>query len=82
MLRSLRQCLGAQCQGHHTISLHEKGVEKGSARSYSPKGRERAIINQTNIGIASKTTSDKLLRVKVEHITLWAFSKCTDTSLK
>ena len=47
-LRSLRHCLRAQSQGHHTIDrLEERGVERGSGRRSSLKGRERAIVNQT-----------------------------------
>ena len=51
VLRSLRHYLQAQSQGHHTIDrLEERGVERGSAsRRSSLKGRERAIVNQTNI---------------------------------
>ena len=51
VLRSLRQYLRAQSHGHHTIDrLEETGVERGSARRSSLKGRERVIVNQTNIG--------------------------------
>ncbi len=51
VLRSLRHYLRAQSQGHHTIDrLEERGVERGSARRSSLKGRERVIVNQTNIG--------------------------------
>ena len=32
------------------------GVERGSARRSSLKGRERAIVNQMNIGTVSKAT--------------------------
>ena len=31
-------------------------MERGSARRSSLKGRERAIVNQTNIGTVSKAT--------------------------
>ena len=45
VLRSLRHYLRAQSQGHHTIDcLEEKGVERGSARRSSLKGREQAIV--------------------------------------
>ena len=55
--------LRAPSQGHHTIDhLEERGVESGSARRSSLKGRERAIVNQTNVGTASKATLGKLLR--------------------
>ena len=63
VLRSLRHYLCAQSQGHHTIDrLEERSVERGSARRSSLKGRERAIVNQTNIGTVSKATLGKLLR--------------------
>ena len=72
MLRSLRHYLRAQSQGNHTIDrLEERGVERGSARRSSLKGRERAIVNQTNIGTVSKATLGKLLRDGMERI--WAF---------
>ena len=68
VLRSLRHYLRAQSQGHHTIDrLEERGVEKGSARRSSLKGRERAIVSQTNIGTVSKATLGKLLRDGVAH---------------
>ena len=61
VLRSLRHYLRAQSQGHHTIDhLEERGVKRGSARRPSLKGRERAIVSQTNIGTVSKTTLGKL----------------------
>ena len=51
MLRCLRHYLRAQSQRHHNINRHkERDVERGSARQSSLKGRERAIINHTNIG--------------------------------
>ena len=57
VLRSLRHYLRAQSQGHHTTDrLEERGVERGNARRSSLKGRERAIVNQTNIETVSKTT--------------------------
>ena len=72
VLRSLRHYLRAQSQGHHTIDrLEERGVERGSARRPSLKGRERAIVNQTNTGTFSKATMGELLRDGVERI--WAF---------
>ena len=55
VLRSLRHYLRAQSPGHHT-RLEERGVERGSARRSSLKGRERAVVNQTNIGTVSKAT--------------------------
>ena len=72
VLRSLRHYLRAQSQGHHTIDhLEERGVKRGSARRSSLKGRERAIVNQTNIGTVSKETLGKRLTDVVERI--WAF---------
>ena len=51
VLRSLRHYLRAQSQGHHTIDrLEERGVESGSATRSPLKERERAFVNQTNIG--------------------------------
>ena len=72
VFRSLRHYRRAQSQGHYTIDLlEERGAERGSARLSSLKGRERAIVNQTNIGTVSKATLGKLPRDRVERI--WAF---------
>ena len=72
VLRSLRHYLRAQGQQHRTIHrLEERGVERGSARRSSLKGRERVIVSQTNIGTVSKATLGKLVRDGVERI--WAF---------
>ena len=47
VLRSLRHYMRAQNQGRHTIDrLEERGVERGSARRSSSKGRDRAIVSQ------------------------------------
>ena len=55
VLRNLRHRLRAQSQGHHTIGRpEERGVERGNARRSYLKGRERAIVSQTNIGTVSK----------------------------
>ena len=61
VLRSLSHYLRAQSQGRHTNDrLEERGVERGSARRSSLKGRERVVIvNQTNIGTVSKATLGK-----------------------
>ena len=57
VLRSWRHHLRVQSQGHHTLDrLEGRGVERGSARRSALKGRERAIVNQTNIGTVSKAT--------------------------
>ena len=67
VLRSFRHYLQAQSQGYQIIDhLEEKGVERGSTRWSSFKGRERAIISQKNIGTVSKETLGKLLRDGVE----------------
>ena len=72
VLRSLRHYLLAQSRGHHTIDrLEERGVERGSARRSSLKGRERAIVNRTNTGTVLKAMLGKLLRDVVERI--WPF---------
>ena len=49
-------------------------VERGSARRFSLKGRERTIVSQTNIGTVSKAALGKLLRDGVE--VLWLFRVC------
>ena len=67
VLRSSRHYLRAQSRRR----LEERDVERGSARRSSLKGRERAIVNQTNVGTVSKATLGKLMRDGVEHI--WAF---------
>ena len=74
VLRSLRHYQRAQIQRQHTIDrLEERGVERGiSARRSSLKGRERAIVNQTNTGTVSTATLGKVLRDGVERI-IWAF---------
>ena len=71
VLRSLRHCLQAQNQGHHTTDrLEERGVERRSARRSFLKRGERAIVNQTNTGTVSKATVPvrKLLEDGVERI--------------
>ena len=55
LLRSLRHYQRAQSQRRHTVDRQEeRGGEKRNARRSSLKGRERAIVNQTNIGTVSK----------------------------
>ena len=69
VLRSLRHYLLAQSEEHHTINrLEKRGSERGIARRSSLKGRERDIVNQTNIGTVSKATLWKLLRDWVKRI--------------
>ena len=72
VLRSLKHYMRVQRQGHHTIDrLEQRGVERGSVRRSSLKGRERAIVSQTNIGTVSKAMLGKRLRDGVERI--WTF---------
>ena len=79
VLRNLRHSLGAKSQGHHTIDrLEERGVERGSARRSSLKGRETTIVSQTNTGTVSKATLGKLLRLGGAHV---RFPKRIDTIL-
>ena len=72
VLRNLRHYLRAQSQGHHTIDRpEERGVDTESARRSYLKGRERSIVNQTNVGTVLKATLGKLLRDWVGRI--WVF---------
>ena len=81
VLRSLRHYLRAQTQGHHTTDrLEERGVEGGSPRRSSSKGRERATVIHTNIGIVPKATLGKPLRDGMERIIV-GFSERIDTML-
>ena len=79
VLRSLRHYLRAQSQEHHTVDrLEEKGVERGSARRSSLKGRERASVSQINTGQVSKVTLGKTSdRRGGAHM---GFSERTDTT--
>ena len=63
MLKNLRLYLRAQSQGHHTIDRLEEGnMERGSTRQSSSKGRERAVVNQTNIeGIVKQTNIEGIV---------------------
>ena len=46
----MQQYQRAQSQGHHAVDhLEEGGVERGSARRSSLKGRERPVVNRTNV---------------------------------
>ena len=74
----LRRYLRAQSQGHHVIDrLEERGVERGSARRSSFKGRERAgIDNRTNIGTGDIGTISE--RRGGAHM---GFSECIDITL-
>ena len=55
VLRSLRRSVRAQSQGHHIFDRQEeRGVERGSARRSSLKGRERSIVSQSSTGLFQK----------------------------
>ena len=73
VLRQYRHILQANTTPeHHSIGrLQDRGVERGSGRWSTLKGRDRAIINQTNVGTVSLATLGRLLRDGVERI--WAF---------
>jgi len=56
-VEELENYLLAKSEGHHPIDqLEDRSTEEESTRRYSLKGRERAIVNQTNIETTSKTT--------------------------
>ena len=42
--------------------LKERGVEKGSGRHPTLRGRERSVFNQTNIGTVSRVALERLLK--------------------
>ena len=50
------------------IARRREALKKGSARRSFLKGRERAIVNETNVGSVSKATLGKLLKGGVERI--------------
>ena len=64
---------------HHPIDrLEERGVERGSARWSSSKGRERAIVSQSNARNISKAPLGKRLRRVGAHT---SFDECVRTTL-
>ena len=74
--RGLRNFLSTDKPEHHSIDrLKERGVEKGSGRHSTLKGRERSVFNQANIGTVSRATLGKLLRDGAERV--WAFPSAT-----
>ena len=76
VLRGLRNFLSTDKPEHHSIDrLKERGLEKGSARHSTLKGRERSVFNQANIGTVSRATLGRLLRDGVERV--WAFPSAT-----
>ena len=71
-VEELENYLRVKSQGLHTIDhVEERGVERGSASRSSLKGRERAIVSQTNIGTVPKATLGKRPRDGVAPI--WPF---------
>ena len=69
VLKSLRHHLRPQSQGYYTIShQEERGVRDEALDDLPLKGRERAIVNQMNIGTVSEATLGKLPRDGVERI--------------
>ena len=75
VLRAVRQHLQQledNQEHHHSVDrLLERDIQKGSGRLSTLRGRERAVVNQTNIGTVSKATLGKLLKDGEERI--WAF---------
>ena len=68
-LSDVRDGCGSSRQRHHTIDrLEERGVGRGSARRSSLKGREKAMVSQTNIGTVSEAMLGKLIKDGVECI--------------
>ena len=64
--------LETQSQRHHAIDrLEERGRERGMSRRSSRKGRERAVVSQTNVGAVSVAILGKLPKDSLERI--WAF---------
>ena len=71
--------LQAQSQGHHTINcLEERGVERGSTRWSSLKGRERAIIIWWTLNRFKDNAGETSERRGGAHM---GFSKRIDTIL-
>ena len=68
-LRKGMVCGMGQSQEHHTnIARRREALKKGSARRSFLNGRERAIVNETNVGSVSKATLGELLKGGVERI--------------
>ena len=69
VLRGLRNFLNMDRQEHHSIDrLKERGVGKGSGWHSTLQGRERSVVNHTNIGTVSRATLGRLLRDGAECI--------------
>ena len=79
VLRGLGNFLTMDRPEHHSIDrLKERGVEKGSGRHSTLRGRERSVFNQTNIVTVSRVTLGRLLRDGAERV--WAFLSATMSS--
>ena len=68
LLRSLRHYTCEHKAKDPIGCLSKRGVEGGSTREYSFKGRERTNVNQTRS--VSKATLGKLMRDRVKRV--WA----------
>ena len=81
VLRSLRHYMRAQNQGHHTIDrLEERGVESGSARRSSSKGRDGTIVIQNEqLNLFKGNNGGNSDRRDGAHM---CFSEHIDTNLK
>ena len=76
VLRGLKNFLNMDRPEHHsTDRLKERGVEKGSGRHSTLQGRERSVLNQTNIGTVSRATLGRLLTDGAERVK--AFTSAT-----
>ena len=61
VFRGLRNFLNMD-RPEHIDRRKERGMEKGSGRHSTLQGRERSVINLTNIGTVSGATLGRLLR--------------------
>ena len=76
VIRGWRNFLNMDRPEHPSIDcLKERGVEKGSGRHSTLRGRERSVFNQTNIGTVSRATLSRLLRDREKRV--WAFPSTT-----
>ena len=82
VLRGLRNFLNIDRPEHHSIDhLKGRGVEKGSIWHSTLQGRERSVVNQTDIGTVSRATLGRLLRDEAECI-IMSLSECYNAILK
>ena len=82
-LKSLIRYLQERSQGHHTIDHLEERTRKGHRKSNEHwnwfKGRERAIVSETDIGTGSKATVANFL--EAQWSAYWVFER-EDLELK